>query len=69
MAAIAAPRHLLFKKACREVRENRGLVDRSRFFPHYAWIQDLVSESRSRDELVKELRRNCVVRLDGASHV
>ena len=45
------------------------MVDRSRFFPHYAWIQDLVSESRSRDELVKELRRNCVVRLDGASHV
>lgn len=68
MAAIAAPRHLLFKKACLESVKS-GLVDRSRFFPHYAWIQDLVSESRSRDELVKELRRNCVVRLDGASHV
>ena len=36
---------------------------------HYAWIQDLVSGNRTRAELADELRRNCVVCLDGASHV
>lgn len=36
---------------------------------YYAWIQDLVSGSRTRAELANELRHNCVVRPDGASHV
>ena len=36
---------------------------------YYAWIQDLVSGNRMRAELADELRRNCVVCLDGASHV
>ena len=36
---------------------------------YYAWIQDLVSGNRTRAELADELRRNCVVCLDGASHV
>ena len=36
---------------------------------YYAWIQDLVSGSRTRAELANELRHNRVVRPDGASHV
>ena len=36
---------------------------------YYAWIQDLVSENRSRDELAEELRRNYVVGHDCASPV
>lgn len=36
---------------------------------YYAWIQDLVSGIRSRDELVKELRRNYAVCHDCASPV
>ena len=28
---------------------------------YYAWIQDLVSGSRTREELADELRRNCVI--------
>lgn len=36
---------------------------------YYAWIQDLVSGSRTRAELADEFRHNCVVRPDGASHV
>lgn len=36
---------------------------------YYTWIQDLVSGSRTRAELANELRHNCVVRPDGASHV
>lgn len=36
---------------------------------YYAWIQDLVSGTRTRAELADELRHNCVVRPDGASHV
>lgn len=35
----------------------------------YAWIQDLVSGNRSRDELAEELRRNYVVCHDCASPV
>lgn len=61
MAAIAAPRHLLFKKACLEsVKPGSGR--QISVFPHFARICDLVSGSRFRDKLVKELRRNCVVR-------
>ena len=33
---------------------------------YYAWIQDLVSGRRTRNELVEELRRNCIVDSDGA---
>ena len=36
---------------------------------YYAWIQDLVSGSRTRAALADEFRHNCVVRPDGASHV
>lgn len=36
---------------------------------YYAWIQDLVSGNRSRDELAEELRRNYVVCHDCASPV
>ena len=36
---------------------------------YYAWIQDLVSGSRTRAELANELRHNRVVRPDSASHV
>lgn len=36
---------------------------------YYAWIQDLVSGSRTRAVLADEFRHNCVVRPDGASHV
>lgn len=36
---------------------------------YYAWIQDLVAGARTTDELANELRHNCVVRPDGASHV
>lgn len=36
---------------------------------YYAWIQDLVSGSRTRAELANELRHNRVVRPDDASHV
>lgn len=36
---------------------------------YYAWIQDLVSGTRTTDELADEFRHNCVVRPDGASHV
>ena len=36
---------------------------------YYAWIQDLVSGTRTRAVLADELRHNCVVRPDGASHV
>lgn len=36
---------------------------------YYAWIQDLVSGSRTTSELADELRHNCVVRPDSASHV
>ncbi len=36
---------------------------------YYAWIQDLVSGSRTRADLADELRHNCVVRPDSASHV
>ena len=36
---------------------------------YYAWIQDLVAGTRTTDELADELRHNCVVRPDGASHV
>lgn len=36
---------------------------------YYAWIQNLVSGSRTRAELANELRHNRVVRPDGASHV
>lgn len=33
---------------------------------YYAWIQDLVSGRRTRNELAEELRRNCIVDSDGA---
>ena len=36
---------------------------------YYAWIQDLVSESRTTSELADELRHNRVVRPDSATHV
>ena len=36
---------------------------------YYAWIQDLVSGSRTRADLADELRHNCVVRPDSTSHV
>lgn len=36
---------------------------------HYAWIQDLVAGARKNSELADELRHNCVVRPDSASHV
>lgn len=36
---------------------------------YYAWIQDLVSGSRTRADLADELRHNYVVRPDSASHV
>lgn len=36
---------------------------------YYAWIQGLVAGTRTTDELADELRHNCVVRPDGASHV
>lgn len=36
---------------------------------YYAWIQDLVTGSRTRADLVDELRHNYVVRPDSASHV
>ena len=36
---------------------------------YYAWIQDLVSGSRTTSELAEELRRGCVVGASGASHV
>ena len=39
------------------------------FTQHFAWIRDLVFGSRSRDELVKELRRNCDVRAGDPSRV
>lgn len=35
----------------------------------YAWIQDLVAGARKNSELADELRHNCVVRPDSASHV
>lgn len=34
-----------------------------------AWIQNLVTGSRTRADLADELRHNCVVRPDSASHV
>ena len=36
---------------------------------YYAWIQNLVTGSRTRADLADELRHNCVVRPDSASHV
>lgn len=36
---------------------------------YYAWIQNLVTGSRARADLADELRHNCVVRPDSASHV
>lgn len=36
---------------------------------YYAWIQNLVTDSRTRADLADELRHNCVVRPDSASHV
>lgn len=36
---------------------------------YYAWIQDLVSGSRSRSDLAEELRRGCVAGTDDPSHV
>lgn len=36
---------------------------------YYVWIQNLVTGIRTRADLVDELRHNCVVRLDSASHV
>lgn len=36
---------------------------------YYAWIQDLVAGARTNNELADELRHNCVVRPDSASHV
>lgn len=35
----------------------------------YAWIQDLVSSSRTTSELAEELRRGCVAGTDDPSHV
>ena len=36
---------------------------------YYAWIQDLVSGNRTRTDLADELRLNCIVHPDSASHV
>lgn len=36
---------------------------------YYAWIQDLVSESRTTGELAEELRRGCVASTGDPSHV
>lgn len=36
---------------------------------YYAWIQDLVSSRRTNSELAEELRRGCVARTGGPSHV
>lgn len=36
---------------------------------YYAWIQGLVAGARKNSELADELRHNCVVRPDSASHV
>lgn len=36
---------------------------------YYAWIQDLVSSSRTTSELAEELRRGCVADTDDPSHV
>lgn len=36
---------------------------------YYAWIQDLVSESRTTSELAEELRRGCVASTVDPSHV
>lgn len=36
---------------------------------YYAWIQDLVAGARTNNDLADELRHNCVVRPDSASHV
>lgn len=36
---------------------------------YYAWIQDLVSSSRTTSELAEELRRDCVVGEGDPSHV
>lgn len=36
---------------------------------YYAWIQNLVTGSRTRADLADEFRHNCVVRPDSASHV
>lgn len=36
---------------------------------YYAWIQDLVSESRTTNELAEELRRGCVASKGDPSHV
>lgn len=36
---------------------------------YYAWIQDLVSSSRTNSELAEELRRGCVAGTDDPSHV
>lgn len=36
---------------------------------YYVWIQNLVTGSRTRADLADELRHNCVVRPDSASHV
>ena len=36
---------------------------------YYTWIQDLVAGARKNSELADELRHNCVVRPDSASHV
>ena len=36
---------------------------------YYTWIQNLVTGSRTRADLADELRHNCVVRPDSASHV
>lgn len=36
---------------------------------YYAWIQDLVSSSRTTSELAEELRRGCVARTGDPSHV
>lgn len=36
---------------------------------YYAWIQDLVSESRTTSELAEELRRGCVASTGDPSHV
>lgn len=36
---------------------------------YFAWIQDLVSGNRTREELADELRRGCVVGTGDPSHV
>lgn len=36
---------------------------------YYAWIQDLVSSSRTTSELAEELRRGCVAGTDDPSHI